>query len=140
MMVSKQFKEGVQLAALGIGVTILGLVVGAFLMSPTVSREQRLIALVALGGAAALVLLLEGATRALATIRRRTGPRAARRTAKVSRPATAAPPQVVLAQRSHKTPKTVQALAAAGAPRTEIAWKTGLPVDAVNMLLELRSH
>jgi hypothetical protein len=31
----------------------------------------------------------------------------------------------------------VQALAAAGAAPTEIAWKTGLPVDAVSMLLEL---
>jgi hypothetical protein len=34
-------------------------------------------------------------------------------------------------------PKTVRALAAAGAPRTEIAWKTRLPVDAVNMLLDI---
>ena len=32
---------------------------------------------------------------------------------------------------------TLGALAAAGAAPTEIAWKTGLPVDAVSMLLEI---
>jgi hypothetical protein len=31
----------------------------------------------------------------------------------------------------------VEALAAAGAAPAEIAWKTGLPLDAVSMLLEI---
>ncbi|MEN9510134.1 MAG: hypothetical protein RLZZ621_2697 [Gemmatimonadota bacterium] len=35
------------------------------------------------------------------------------------------------------TPQSVQALAAAGTPATEIARRMGLPVDAVRMLLQL---
>ena len=35
------------------------------------------------------------------------------------------------------TPKSVQALAAAGTPATEIARRMGIPVDAVRMLLQL---
>lgn len=40
-------------------------------------------------------------------------------------------------QPSRPTPKSVQALAAAGTPATEIARRMGIPVDAVRMLLQL---
>ena len=90
---SKQRKERLHLAARGIGATLLGVIMGAFLLSPAVSLTLRVIALVALGGVAVLRHWL-------------------------------------------RPPKTVRA-AAAGAPRTEIAWKTRLPVDAVNMLLDI---
>lgn len=131
---SKALKEGLQVAALGIGVTILGLVVGAFLMSPNVSREQRFTAFAALGGAAGLVLLIDLGRRGMTTLMNRRGKRstlsAAHRTA-------ASAPTIRLGGRSSRTPRTVQALAAAGAAPTEIAWKTGLPLDAVSMLIEI---
>lgn len=38
---------------------------------------------------------------------------------------------------SRPTPKSVQALAAAGTPATEIARRMGIPVDAVRMLMQL---
>lgn len=131
----KTMKTVFQMAALGVGVTIGGLVVGAFLMSPGVSREQRLIAFVALGGAAGLVLLYDVGTRALATLRKGRSRRATLGGA--SRAGTATSPTIKLPSRSSKTPRAVQALAAAGAAPAEIAWKTGLPLDAVSMLLEI---
>lgn len=139
---SKVWKEALQMAALGVGVTIIGLVAGAFLMSPDVSREQRLTAFVALGGAAVLVLLFDAMRRAMHSFRKRRGRRVALAGARhknIARPATAAPPAITLRSRTSKTPKTVQALAAAGAAPTEIAWKTGLPLDAVSMLLEINA-
>ncbi|MCO4099423.1 MAG: hypothetical protein HEQ38_08495 [Gemmatimonas sp.] len=131
----KTIKGVLQLAALGVGVTIIGLIVGAFLMSPGVSREQRIIAFVALGGAAGLVLLYDVGVRALATFRKGRSRRAT--LSGVKRPTTAAAPSIKLAGRGGKTPRAVQALAAAGAAPAEIAWKTGLPLDAVSMLLEI---
>jgi hypothetical protein len=138
---SKAWKEALQMAALGVGVTVLGLVAGAFLMSPDVSREQRMTAFVALGGAAVLVLLFDAIRRGMSALRKRRGRRSAlagARHANLNRPASAAPPTITLRSRgASKTPKTVKALAAAGAAPTEIAWKTGLPLDAVSMLLEI---
>jgi hypothetical protein len=49
----------------------------------------------------------------------------------------AAPALSLRSGRGNRTPRTVQALAAAGTAPTEIAWKTGLPLDAVSMLLEI---
>ena len=40
--------------------------------------------------------------------------------------------------KADRTPRAVQALAESGAAPTEIAWRTGLPVDAVSMLLSIR--
>lgn len=138
---SKAWKEALQMVALGVGVTIIGLVAGAFLMSPDVSREQRITAFAALGGAAMLVLLFDAMRRGMSAFRRRRGRRAALAGARhmnIPRPSTAsAPPSSLRGGRSTKTPKAVRALAAAGAAPTEIAWKTGLPLDAVSMLLEI---
>jgi hypothetical protein len=136
---SKAWKEGLQMAALGVGVTVIGLVVGAFVMSPEVSREERITAVVALGGAAGLIGLLALVQRAVGTLFKRRHRRVALSGGRMGshRPATAAPPTVVLRPRSARTPRTVQALAAEGAAPSEIARKTGLPFDAVAMLLEL---
>ncbi|MBL0173480.1 MAG: hypothetical protein IPP90_22870 [Gemmatimonadaceae bacterium] len=39
----------------------------------------------------------------------------------------------------HRTPRAVEALAATGASTTDIAWRTGLPIDAVQLLLAISS-
>ncbi len=44
-----------------------------------------------------------------------------------------------LVTRKHRTPKAVEALAASGASTADIAWKTGLPIDAVKLLLAISS-
>lgn len=136
----KMWKEALKLAALGVGVTIIGLLAGAFLMSPDVSREQRMTAFVALGGAALLILLFDAVRRGMTALGKRRGRRASlagARHANSGRATPAAPTIALRGSRSSKTPKAVQALAAAGTTPTEIAWKTGLPLDAVSMLLEI---
>jgi hypothetical protein len=136
----KRWKEALQMAALGVGVTIIGLVAGAFLMSPDVSREQRMMAFVALGGTALLVLLFDAMRRGVSALGKRRGRRTARggaRQANSARPTTVSPVIALRGSRSSKSPKAVQALAAAGTAPAEIAWKTGLPLDAVSMLLEI---
>jgi hypothetical protein len=136
----KMWKETLKLAALGVGVTIIGLLAGAFLMSPDVSREQRMMAFVALGGAALLVLLFDAVRRGMRALGKRRGRRASlagARHANSTRPSTIVPTIALRGSRSSKTPKAVKALAAAGTAPTEIAWKTGLPLDAVSMLLEI---
>lgn len=138
---SKGWKEALQMTALGVGVTIVGLVVGAFVMSPGVSREQRMVAFVALGGAALLILLFELTSRAWRAVAKRRSRRASLRGAQGSgatRPTGSAPPTIALrGGKAKRTPRAVQTLAAAGAAPLEIARKTGLPLDAVSMLLEL---
>lgn len=39
--------------------------------------------------------------------------------------------------KNQRTPRAVEAMAASGASTTDIAWKTGLPIDAVNLLLAI---
>lgn len=131
----KMVTRVLQMAAIGVGVTIVGLIVGAFLVSPGVSQEQRLIAFVALGGAAGMVLVYDVGLRAFAMIRQGRGRHATRRAG--ARSASAATPGGKGPIRAGKTPRAVEALAAAGAAPAEIAWKTGLPLDAVSMLLEI---
>jgi hypothetical protein len=126
----KAWKETAKLVALGLGVSVIGLVGGALLMSPAVTPAQRLVAFVALGGAAGLALVVELGRRAWTALRVRGGRR--------SRPASVTAPTMTLRSgKASRTPRTVQALAAAGAAPTEIAWKTGLPLDAVSMLLDI---
>ena len=48
------------------------------------------------------------------------------------------PPGRVSANR-HRTPQAVEAMAANGASTTDIAWRTGLPIDAVQLLLAISS-
>jgi 2-keto-3-deoxy-6-phosphogluconate aldolase len=63
----------------------------------------------------------------------------ASRRGRSTRTAAAAAPVITLRSggRASRTPKAVQALAASGAAPMEIAHRTGLPFDAVAMLLEL---
>lgn len=42
-----------------------------------------------------------------------------------------------IATRDSRTPREVESLAASGASTTDIAWRTGLPIDAVQLLLAL---
>jgi hypothetical protein len=108
-----------------------------------VSREERVLAFVALGGVAGLVLLLDVMRRAARAFGKRRSRRASlsgSRAAGANRPASAAPPTITLrGGKAGRTPRAVQALAAAGAAPAEIAWKTGLPHDAVCMLLQIHS-
>lgn len=121
-----------QVMALGVGVTMLGILGGAMLVAPAMPREQlaeqlsrmpREQLIMAGGVLAALAVSVLG----VQFVRRRARPG---RTV-------AAPSMTQRGGRMSKTPRHVQALAAAGAAPAEIAWKTGLPVDAVAMLLNL---
>lgn len=116
-------------------VTSIGIVGGAFIMSPAVTMQQRMLAGASLGALAVLGALGYLLTKIISRLRlviqhrRQRAQRAQLATAGLS---VSPRPRV-----SAKTPHTVQALAASGAAPTEIAWKTGLPVDAVAMLLEI---
>lgn len=121
-------RETMQFIGLGLGVTVIGLIIGAVVVSPTVSSEQRLLGIGALFSIAAVVLAGRLILRALRARPTRTT-RQARQTP--------TPTIILRGGKSSRTPRAVAALAAAGADPTEIAWKTGLPVDAVSMLLEI---
>ncbi|WP_310572180.1 hypothetical protein [Gemmatimonas sp.] len=121
-------RESMQMVGIGLGVTVIGLIVGAVVVSPAVSHEQRLLGIGSLFGIAAVVLAARLVIRGLRA-----------RPTKTTRQArhTPAPTITLRGGKSSRTPRAVAALAAAGADPTEIAWKTGLPVDAVSMLLEI---
>ncbi len=120
-------RETMQVLAIGVGVTVIGLIIGAVVVSPTVSTKQRLVGIGSLLAIAAALFAGRMILRALRNRPTKTT-RAARQT-----PA----PTMNFGGKSSRTPRAVAALAAAGAAPTEIAWKTGLPVDAVSMLLQL---
>ncbi len=122
------FRDTIQMVGVGLGVTVIGLIVGAVVVSPTVSPAQRLLGIGSLVGIAAVVLAARLAIRGLHN-----------RPTKATRQARQAPAPTITLRggKSSRTPRAVAALAAAGAAPTEIAWKTGLPVDAVSMLLEI---
>ena len=125
---STSFRETMQMVGVGLGVTVIGLIIGAVVVSPAVSLEQRLLGIGSLVGIAAVVLATRFAIRSLRN-----------RPTKTTRQARQAPAPTITLRggKSSRTPRAVAALAAAGAAPTEIAWKTGLPVDAVSMLLEI---
>jgi hypothetical protein len=123
----KALVQTLKITALLVGVTAFGLFAGAWLMSPALSPRQRLLA--AGGVIGTLVVAAVGAWLRGVLMNRRT-----RRT----RTAAAAAPVITLRSgRVSRTPKAVQALAASGAAPMDIAHRTGLPLDAVSMLLEL---
>jgi hypothetical protein len=121
-------RETLQLVGVGLGVTVIGLIIGAVVVSPAVSLERRLLGIGSLVGIAAVVLAARLVIRRLRT-----------RPTKTTRKARQAPAPTISRRgdKSSRTPRAVAALAAAGAAPTEIAKKTGLPVDAVSMLLEI---
>lgn len=121
-------RESMQMLGIGLGVTVIGLIVGAVVVSPAVSPQQRLLGIGSLVGIAAVVFAARLVIRSLRS-----------RPTKTTRQARQAPAPTITLRggKSSRTPRAVAALAAAGADPTEIAWKTGLPVDAVSMLLEI---
>lgn len=121
-------RDTMMFLGVGLGVTVLGLIIGAVVVSPAVSHQQRLLGIGALIGIAGVVFAVRRVTRALR-----------HRPTKATRQARQAPAPTISLRggKSSRTPRAVAALAAAGANPTEIAWKTGLPVDAVSMLLEI---
>ena len=125
---STTIRDTMQMIGVGLGVTIVGLIIGAVVVSPTVSHQQRLLGIGSLLGIAAVILAARLALRGLRNRPTRTT-RQARQTP--------APTITLRGGKSSRPPRAVAALAAAGANPTEIAWKTGLPVDAVSMLLEI---
>ena len=125
---STTIRDTMQMIGVGLGVTIVGLITGAVVVSPTVSHQQRLLGIGFLLGIAAVILAARLALRGLRN-----------RPTRTTRQARQAPAPTITLRggKSSRTPRAVAALAAAGANPTEIAWKTGLPVDAVSMLLEI---
>ena len=125
---STTIRDTMQMIGVGLGVTIVGLIIGAVVVSPTVSHQQRLLGIGSLLGIAAVILAARLALRGLRN-----------RPTRTTRQARQAPAPTITLRggKSSRTPRAVAALAAAGANPTEIAWKTGLPVDAVSMLLEI---
>lgn len=121
-------RESLQMLAVGVGVTVIGLLVGAVVVSPAVSPTQRLLGIGALALVAAVFFAARLVRRALRQRPART-PRTPRQTA--------APTIKLGGGRNTRTPRAVAALAAAGADPSEIARKTGLSFDAVSMLLRL---
>jgi len=125
--------RGVALAALTVGVTALGVVGGMFLMSPAVAPQQRLLVL---GSVLGLLLFAAAGVWARGAWAVRRVTRARAEAAHVM-PMARAGGAWSSAGRKQKTPQAVQALAARGAAPTEIAARTGLPLDAVSMVLAL---
>jgi hypothetical protein len=125
---STSFGKALQMVGVGLGVTVIGVIIGAVVVSPAVSLEQRLLGIGSLFGIAAAGLIVRPVIRRLRN-----------RPTKTTRKARQAPAPTIALRggKSSRTPRAVAALAAAGAAPTEIAWKTGLPVDAVSMLLEI---
>ena len=133
-------KQVLLVTALVVGVTVGGVAAGAFLVSP---RMKALVAAtkgaitserLAVGAGVLLLgflltVLTPRITRALRKLRARG------RRGSTPRTVVALPEPAV--GRSDRTPRAVQALAQQGARPTEIAWRTGLPVDAVSLLLAM---
>ncbi len=148
-------KHGAMVAALAIGVTIAGTAAGALIVAPAVSQVSQsgwhvsmpsivlphvalprlvvppmllpasvfgfrfaLPALVTLIAVVAMVLLLWVRKRATMQLRRDM-------------------PPLRVEGRPDRTPRAVQALAASGTSPSEISWRTGLPVDAIALLLAI---
>lgn len=126
----RTLRQGALVGAFGLLVGVLGLFTGAFVMSPGVPPAQRLLGLSLLGAFAGVALL----TKLFLMLGRRSR---RRRSGRFGPQAVAAPAMTLRTGKTRRAPKAVVALAAAGAAPIEIARKTGLPVDAVAMLLQL---
>jgi hypothetical protein len=95
--------------------------------------------LVAAGGAATLLLALITMLQPQLVATDAAEANAERRQRRAQR---SSPPTVTLRRGTagkmvSRTPRAVETLAAAGAAPTAIAWQTGLPVDAVSMVLTI---
>lgn len=122
-------KGTLSMIALVIVVTVGGLMAGALFVSPVVSSMPWV--LPSVGGVAATAVI--GAL--VVYLKPVRSEQAAGRAARSE--STIAMPSLSFGGKSDRTPRAVQALADAGKAPTEIAWRTGLPVDAVALLLAI---
>lgn len=129
--VLKTIGRALRMLVLMVTVTGVGLIAGAFIMSPEVSHEERVLALMALAALLAAFVVTYVLMRLISRMRSTLSERRQRR---LRAAASMASGRNAVANR---TPKHVQALAASGAQPVEIACKTRLPVDAVAMLLKI---
>ena len=159
-----QLKQAAFLVALGVGVTVGGVAAGALILAPAVAQATQPSAGGGLDRvvttSAAAVHEMTNATRAALTSSVSTLPQRYRRLAlpvlfgaialtgfvatgisyfrrhAATRSSTSASRQQGGTRlNGSRTPKAVQALADSGAEPSEIAWRTGLSLDAVAMLL-----
>ncbi len=163
-----QLKQAVFIVAIGIGVTVGGVAVGALVLQPAVAQATKPEAGRMVSGlmktSTTAVHRMTTATRAviISTTSTLPGPvrrlalpvllgaialtgftltglsyfrsrQADRPSASIARPQSGGKSAAKL--NGNRTPKAVQALADSGAEPSEIAWRTGLSLDAVAMLL-----
>jgi hypothetical protein len=124
-----------RLVALGSLALGLGILLGTLAVALDVPQPF----LVAAGGAATLLLALITMLQPQLVATDAAEANAERRQRRAQR---SSPPTVTLRRGTagktvSRTPRAVETLAAAGAAPTDIAWQTGLPVDAVSMVLTI---
>lgn len=138
-----------------VGVTGGGMMAGALFTSPIATRlpwlRPAIIAAAVVAAAVTLVLWLKPATAAgSATVASTAKPatKPAAKAAQKSAPAFTMPvlslpslslPSLSLGGKADRSPRTVHAMAAAGTAPAEISWRTGMPLDAVSLLLAISS-
>lgn len=132
------------LGLLMLGVTVGGVMAGALFTSPAATSMPWLRPAVAVGAAlvaiVALVAWLKPARPAASSAANATPAKPAVKSARSASAflmPTLSMPSISLGGKADRTPRTVQALAAAGTAPTEISWRTGLPLDAVALLLAM---
>ena len=112
-------------ALLVLGVTVGGVLAGALFTSPVANSMPWLRMAVSIAAALVAIVAL--------VVWLKPMPRSA--------PAFSMPtismPTISLGGKPDRTPRAVQALAAAGTAPSEISWRTGLPLDAVALLLAM---
>ena len=133
-----------------LGVTVGGVMAGALFTSPAATSMPWIRPAVAIVAAlvaiVALVVWLKPASPASPAVSagakttksttKSTAKSAARNAPAFSMP-TISMPSLSLGGKADRTPRAVQALAAAGTAPSEISWRTGLPLDAVALLLAM---
>jgi hypothetical protein len=157
-----QLKHAAYLLAVAVGVTVAGVALGALVLAPAAAQRANTPAASTItrlidGSVTSVTQLTTQSTVAIASASR-TLPEPVRRLALPvllgalaltgfaatgvsylrGRPTSRGPSiTTARARTASKTPKAVQALADSGAEPSEIAWRTGLSLDAVAMLLSL---
>ncbi len=127
-----------------LGVTVGGVMAGALFVSPAATAmpwlKPAVAAVAALVAVAALAVWLKPAAKPADKASAKSKP-SVKATAKSAAPSFSMPtlsmPSLSLGGKVDRTPRAVQALAAAGTAPTEISWRTGLPLDAVALLLAM---
>jgi hypothetical protein len=140
----KSLQRIAAVTGLVVSVTVGGVMAGAFFVSPLAATTPWVlpaVAVVAIIAVMAMLTVWLEPSAALATVRIG-GTQSVRERPIVATPTIASPssftlPGFSMGGKVDRTPKHVQALAAAGTTLTEIARRTRLPVDAVSLLLSI---